>query len=362
MMVSTLNPMPLGHLSERPLVSVVVANYNYGRYIGLALESVLSQSYSNYEVLVCDDGSTDDSLEILKRFAARDTRVQWVAKSNGGMASALNAAYAMSCGEIVCLLDSDDLYSPDKLEAVVNAFRENPDAGMAVHLLNRIDGEGRGMGVLPHTGRLPSGWCGPELVRTGGILFNMPPCSALSLRREIADRLFPISETFRANADGIVERIAPLLTPVASIQKRLGGYRLHGNNLTNTAHIDPTYIDRELAVWRHLWSAQSDALRAIDPEIAAKLAPVEPHYAYQRMVYTRHRLLGAPERAKAYKPFRTQPFFRAEPLFARMFWDITFVLPDVLFVPAFKAFTQPSAWKRLLKRCFIDPSGMRTGH
>ena len=109
-------------LPAQPLVSLLVANYNYAGYIGAALDSALGQSYDNLEVCVCDDGSSDDSVALIESYAQRDRRVKLETKANGGAASALNVAFEMSSGEIVCLLDADDIFEPHKVAAIVDAY------------------------------------------------------------------------------------------------------------------------------------------------------------------------------------------------------------------------------------------------
>ncbi len=117
-----LGPMELPPLPKVPLVSVLIASYNYGEYIGEAIDSVLNQTYQNFEIVICDDGSTDNSLEVIRAFAQKDSRIKYVFKENGGVASALNIAYFMSEGNIICFLDADDIFIRDKLYLVVQAF------------------------------------------------------------------------------------------------------------------------------------------------------------------------------------------------------------------------------------------------
>ena len=105
-----LHPIELRPLSAQPLVSILVSNYNYARYIGETIESALNQTYSNIELIVCDDGSTDDSVRIIEEYRRRDSRLQLILKANGGQASGFNAAFAASRGELLALLDSDDLF------------------------------------------------------------------------------------------------------------------------------------------------------------------------------------------------------------------------------------------------------------
>ncbi|NJO49983.1 MAG: glycosyltransferase family 2 protein [Leptolyngbyaceae cyanobacterium RM2_2_4] len=114
------------------LVSIVINNYNYGRYLGNAINSALGQTYSNTEVIVVDDGSTDQSREVISGYG---DRIVAILKENGGQASALNAGFAASQGEIICFLDSDDVFLPNKASEVANIFQENPDIGWCFHPL-----------------------------------------------------------------------------------------------------------------------------------------------------------------------------------------------------------------------------------
>ncbi|HXG36600.1 MAG TPA: glycosyltransferase, partial [Dehalococcoidia bacterium] len=74
-LVKKLEPMQLPPLPQNPLVSVLIPNYNYGQYISDAIESVLNQTYQNFEIVICDDGSTDNSLEAIRRYAEQDNRI-----------------------------------------------------------------------------------------------------------------------------------------------------------------------------------------------------------------------------------------------------------------------------------------------
>lgn len=108
-------------LGNDPLVSVMIVNYNYERYLPEAIESVLSQTYRNFEVVICDDGSKDNSRGVIEAYAARDSRIKPVFQENGGVGSALNSAYAATSGPIISMLDADDLFAPEKLARVVES-------------------------------------------------------------------------------------------------------------------------------------------------------------------------------------------------------------------------------------------------
>jgi len=225
-----LSPIALGDLPSRPLVTVAIANYNYARYVGQAIVSALGQSYPHVEVVVVDDGSTDDSASIIEDYARRDRRVTFVRKPNGGMASAWNVAWRNSRGEIWCPLDADDLFDPRKLEVLVEQFARHPRSGLAVHSMIVRDGEGREVQRLPFLTRFERGWLGESVLRRGG-RWRYMPTSAIGLRRALGDRLFPIEEgTFRMHADALVTTLAPLLTEVIAVDEPLSTYRVHGSN------------------------------------------------------------------------------------------------------------------------------------
>jgi len=236
-----LQPIKLGPLPPRPLVSVLITNYNYEDFLGDAIESVLRQTYERLEVIVCDDGSTDRSLERAEAYAKRDDRVRVVAQENRGHFAALNRAYASCRGDVVCVLDADDYFRADKVQCVLDRFREIPDAGMVVHRLGRIDERGKERGVYPLGAALPEGWLGPDVVAKGGFL-QWIQTSMICLRSEVAARIFPLDtelsdepEIVLEGPDIILRAAAALLAPIAVIDKPLAYYRLHGGNQGNSA-------------------------------------------------------------------------------------------------------------------------------
>ena len=127
--MTSLRPIALGPLPNLPLVSILISNYNYATYLGQAIESLLAQTYENFEVVICDDGSTDSSREILERFRAQNSRIKTIYQTNDGQSLALNAAFSASSGEIICLLNADDVFMRDKVRLVVDALAGAPGSG-----------------------------------------------------------------------------------------------------------------------------------------------------------------------------------------------------------------------------------------
>jgi glycosyltransferase involved in cell wall biosynthesis len=215
-----------------PLVSIVINNYNYAAFLPAAIDSALRQTYARVEIVVVDDGSTDQSGSII---AGYDKQVVPVLKSNGGQASAFNAGVARSRGEIICFLDADDYFTPDKVAKVVAGFenldfRANP---MMIHHPLTIMGDGAGAFSGRMIGRKHESPLNHyDFARRYGFLFYMAgPTSGISLNRVLADRLFPIPEDgIRTSADDFVVKGASLIADLYLLDLALGFYRIHGQN------------------------------------------------------------------------------------------------------------------------------------
>jgi len=114
-------------VKKQPLFSIVVPTYNQAEFLPEALDSILSQTYDNWEAIVVNDGSTDQTAEVMKNYAEKDARIRIIHKTNGGVASALNEGIKNARGDWICWLSSDDMFEPDKLEVNLQAIEENPD-------------------------------------------------------------------------------------------------------------------------------------------------------------------------------------------------------------------------------------------
>lgn len=112
---------------EAPGVSVLMSCYNGGRWLGEAIESVLAQTFTDFEFIMVDDGSKDDTLEIIKRYAAKEPRIVVIAKPHTGLGDSLNAGIAMARGAWIARVDQDDLCEPGRLERQLSYAGEHPD-------------------------------------------------------------------------------------------------------------------------------------------------------------------------------------------------------------------------------------------
>jgi glycosyltransferase involved in cell wall biosynthesis len=114
---------------KNKLLSIIIPCYNVEEFIAEAVESALSQTYPNKEVVVVNDGSTDNSLKVLSRFG---DQIRIITKKNGGLSSARNTGVLYSGGEYVMFLDADDIISPESAQAKIDILESNPDVGLVV--------------------------------------------------------------------------------------------------------------------------------------------------------------------------------------------------------------------------------------
>lgn len=116
-------------MAEAPLVSVIIPTFNAAKFVADAVRSVLNQTYYNIEIHVVDDGSTDNTREVINAFAS-DARVQYHFKENGGVSSARNFGIRAARGQFIGLCDADDLWMPKKLELQISCFEGRPTLGV----------------------------------------------------------------------------------------------------------------------------------------------------------------------------------------------------------------------------------------
>jgi hypothetical protein len=219
------------------LVSVVVANYNYGRYLRETVDSVLGQTYPDVELIVVDDGSTDDSREVLASYGDRLTAIH---QANAGQAAAVNAGVARARGELVAMLDADDAFVADKVERVVAAWRALPGAVLVNHRLQSVDGDGVPQGP-PWPAAIPSGDLRRRVARSAG-WYPRGVMSSLTFTRGYLEQLLPIPTDPRVGhgprgpvevelkADTYLSNPAAFAGPVAAVDAPLTRYRVHGAN------------------------------------------------------------------------------------------------------------------------------------
>ena len=180
-------------INEAPRVSIVITSYNYGCYVGQAIDSALEQSYPHTEVIVVDDGSSDHSPEVISAYGRR---IIAVLKENGGQGSAFNAGFARSQGQIVLFLDSDDALLPTTVARVVDAFQADPEAVKVHWPLWIIDEHGHKTGKIKQP-KLPEGDFRALLMSAGPMTeATLPsaPTSGNAYVRTFLEQVLPMPE------------------------------------------------------------------------------------------------------------------------------------------------------------------------
>jgi len=275
-----------------PLVSVIVNSYNYVRYVGTSIESALGQDYERIEVIVVDDGSTDGSADVV---AACGDRARTILKRNGGQASALNAGFSVSNGDIVIFVDCDDLLYPHAVSSVVAAW--TPECAKVQYRLAIVDADGRLTGGSFPAAQvvLPSGDLVPMIAAVGG--YPCPVTSGNAYARQVLEELMPIPEDeFRLSADGYLNPLAPFYGTVISLQDELGAYRLHGSNrwlgLTSNADL-LRHIEHDLLKQRHVLATARARGRQMPTDLAIRDAGHVLHrLSHLRLDPERHPIPG----------------------------------------------------------------------
>lgn len=211
------------------LVSIIINNFNYARFLGDAIDSALQQDHPNVEVIVVDDGSTDNSAQVI---ASYGTRVIAVYKENGGQGSTFNAGFAKSKGDVICFLDADDVFLPNKASAVARAYEQNTSASLIYHRLQHVDRNKNKTGK-PWPRSVLHGDIRSKVERTG-TWWPCPTTTALCPTREFLQRVLPLpADAYRLCADGYIAGLAPFFGPVIGLDQTLAMYRMHDGNLWN---------------------------------------------------------------------------------------------------------------------------------
>ncbi|WP_024789494.1 glycosyltransferase family 2 protein [Lebetimonas sp. JH292] len=206
------------------LISVLIDNYNYGKFLSECTESVLDQTYQNFEIIIVDDGSSDNSKEIIEKYANKDKRIKPIFKKNGGQASAFNEGFKHCNGEIICFLDSDDKFLPNKLKKIKEIYEKGYE-----YIVNDYKLIGNTAYKGPY---YPYGGYNMFLVYYL-TFFAGSTTSNISISKKLANQIFPIpyEKFFKIRADDVIVFISNLMTEMFFIDKELSEYRIHGDNL-----------------------------------------------------------------------------------------------------------------------------------
>lgn len=207
-----------------PTVSVIIPGYNYGRFLGEAIDSVLAQTQPAFEIIVVDDGSTDETPEVARRYG---DRIRYHRRENGGVSRARNTGVQEARGEFIAFLDADDRWLPDKLARQTAVFAANPDAGLA-HTGSRVFNQEDGATLCEFEPE-------PALDVHALIRCCSITASSVMIPRAVFDKVGPFDDALVGTEDwDMWLRIAAAYRVVAC-PGILVEYRSHGNSLSGHA-------------------------------------------------------------------------------------------------------------------------------
>ena len=231
-----------GTVFEVPKVSIYIPAYNAARYIKEAVDTCLNQNFDDLEVCICNDGSTDDTLQVLENNYSINPKVSWITQKNGGIGKASNAAVAMCRGMYIGQLDADDVLKPEAIETCVKVL-DSSDVDAVYADYNIIDEKGN---------YIRDGWCGGEFSREWQ-LTGMLATHFRMFRKRIWNRTTGFDETIKNAVDFDFWLKINEKGKIQHIHEILYSYRWHGENTS--------IRDRKIQEKNHLKAANNSLLR-----------------------------------------------------------------------------------------------------
>jgi glycosyltransferase involved in cell wall biosynthesis len=223
-------------------VSVVIPNYNYGRFVEQAINSVLNQTHPPHEVVVVDNGSTDDSR--IRLAAIQDPRVIKIFQENKGQSMARNVGLEICTGEIVGFLDADDVWLPEKLEKQVQLFSD-PAIGLVYCGIKRVNGSLEDIGVTPDLPKYRGDILDHFATETSSVVCGGE--STALVRRDLFRRTGPFDPRLSIGTGWDMWRRLAAISRIDFVSEVLVLYRQHGSNLSRRLDVYTNDTELKLA-------------------------------------------------------------------------------------------------------------------
>lgn len=212
-----------------PTVDVIIPAYNAAHFLPSAIESVMAQTFPDWRILLVDDGSRDNTAEIIAPYQQRlGDKLKYIHQENAGLPAARNTAIRHSTADFLALLDADDVWLPQRLELSLEKFKDRPDVGLVYGFNARIDPAGKVIDTFAKRNRHAEGWVAPYIyMRTLDL-----NCPTVTFRRSSVEEVGLFDETMRATEDrDLWVRIA-LRYKVALVPEVIAHYRVSPNAMT----------------------------------------------------------------------------------------------------------------------------------
>ncbi|MBT2320816.1 glycosyltransferase family 2 protein [Variovorax paradoxus] len=349
-----LEPLLLPELPAAPRTSIAVICFNYGRFLPECLDSCLAQTVPADEIVVVNDGSTDDTAQVLDAYAARHPTVRAIHQPNGGICAATNAAIAACTGDVVVLLDADDAIAPQRIEKVLAALRRRVDGywpGWTHNVMQRFSATQPHLGLGPYQpgGSAPEGWLAPETLKATSCPV-LALTSGLAFRRDLLLAIGPLDDDRLMYQDLQLCTAAALLSPTVWIPEPLTRYRVHGASATKGSMVSMQQVEaiRRRAVRFDAWlRAQLERRR---PGASSLWRPLDDQGGHLWLHFLERWLAGKARDWKLLWRVLRHPDTRKGPRQYRIYYYGSLFLPRALFVAYSRLIFGSSPLKLMLRR------------
>jgi alpha-1,3-rhamnosyltransferase len=256
-----------------PLVSIIIPSYNHSKYITETIESILGQTYDNFELIVIDDGSQDNSIEIIEKLRLNNKFI-FIKRENKGLCETLNEGINLSRGKYIAICASDDIYLKDKIKLQVDFLETNPNYALCYGKIISFDNDGNQKFI--NSKKYKSGKLFLDLIKT-----NFVPAVTQMYRKDIFDNIGGFDKDLWIEDWDMLLRIS-YSYEIGFLDKYLAMYRNHGENMSGGKNIRKMY-ENELKIlnkwkdteayskvinfWEEKWFSE---LSRIDKEEARK--------------------------------------------------------------------------------------------
>lgn len=210
-------------------VDIIIPAYNAARYLPAAIESVISQTFDDWRIILVNDGSTDDTAAIASAFQAKlGDKMLVITQANAGLPAARNAAIRNSSAEFLAILDADDIWLPNRLAESLKAFDARPEVGLSYGLITWMDETGKPLETFAGNPRDAEG----KIARSIYLRKVELPCPTITFRRKCVEEVGMFDETMRATEDRDMWLRIALRYEVAFIPKVIAYYRTSANSMS----------------------------------------------------------------------------------------------------------------------------------
>jgi glycosyltransferase involved in cell wall biosynthesis len=210
-------------------VDIIVPTYNTAKYLPIALDSVVAQTFEDWRILLIDDGSTDNTADVVAPYLeSLGSKLVYIKQRNGGVSAARNNGIRNAAAEFIALLDADDVWLPWRLEESLKCFTDRPEVGLAYGLISRIDSEGAVIDTFKGNRKNAKGKIAPYIYMRSVQL----PTSSMMFRKACTDRVGAFDETLKSTEDRDLWLRMSFHYEVAFAPRVISLYRTSGDSLT----------------------------------------------------------------------------------------------------------------------------------